>query len=658
MLKFLRQYNQWILVVGGTLLLITFLMPTAIQNCAQESAVSGATWATYDGDKLVTGADLEASRGEMRVVELVGNQVLNSLGADRDPAHWWLLTHEAAQAGLVGGLGDGEAIVVQMAAQRAEAAKTNPNMGGTTPDALMGELVRNSRTNRDVVLNTLAKMQGVSRLVNLSANIDRVSNARFEHAAAQALLGVSGDMFIVDARVIPAIEPSPIQVAAVEEALLAEHFKKFADKPAPVGGKPGRDNFGYRIPDQVKLEWLTIPKASVAASVQNAPELATLALKKRFAQDPAKYGAPADGSGTFTAFESAVRSKTTDELVTQRLDAIAKFATDQLGLAQRTLKRDGAYFALPTDWASQMPGFPSLAQSIAAEFAIESPIYRSSGESWMGPAELEADPILGQLSTDRFGVAIRLPQLVAGAKELSANNLNAPFQLNIASPPLVSNTGDVTFVRLISAETSRPAADLAAVRDAVVRDVLSIARFEWLEKNQDAIAQQVVAEGIRPVAAKYGSEVLFANELREANPQFVTYGIRLANPIPGLGTDAKALAAIIQKASKLPATADLSTIPVAERTFTVPAADQLSLVVIQVSALAPLTIEQYREIAANPQSVGIVRDPNFGINPSIMFNFESLAKRHDFKLTRLEGDEDEAAAESAEASASSTANNA
>ena len=196
------------------------------------------------------------------------------------------------------------------------------------------------------------------------------------------------------------------------------------------------------------------------------------------------------------------------------------------------------------------------------------------------------------------------------------------------------------------------------MRDAVVRDVLSIARFEWLEKNQDAIAQQVVAEGIRPVAAKYGSEVLFANELREANPQFVTYGIRLANPIPGLGTDAKALAAIIQKASKLPATADLSTIPAAERTFTVPAADQLSLVVIQVSALAPLTIEQYREIAANPQSVGIVRDPNFGINPSIMFNFESLAKRHDFKLTRLEGDEDEAAAESAEASASSAANNA
>ena len=43
MLKLLRQYNQWILVVGGTLLLITFLMPSAIQGLAQRSAVSGAT---------------------------------------------------------------------------------------------------------------------------------------------------------------------------------------------------------------------------------------------------------------------------------------------------------------------------------------------------------------------------------------------------------------------------------------------------------------------------------------------------------------------------------------------------------------------------------------------------------------------------------------
>ena len=106
MLKFLRQYNQWILVVGGTLLLITFLMPSAIQGLAQHSAVSGATWATYSGG-TVTGADLDEARQELRVIEALGNQMVRALGADKEPAHWWLLVHQAKEAELVGGEGEG-----------------------------------------------------------------------------------------------------------------------------------------------------------------------------------------------------------------------------------------------------------------------------------------------------------------------------------------------------------------------------------------------------------------------------------------------------------------------------------------------------------------------------------------------------------------------
>ena len=106
MLKFLRQYNQWILVVGGTLLLIAFLMPSAIQGLAQRSAVSGAAWATYSGG-TVTGADLEQAQQELRVVEALGSQMVKALGAEKEPAHWWLLVHHAKEAGLVGGEGEG-----------------------------------------------------------------------------------------------------------------------------------------------------------------------------------------------------------------------------------------------------------------------------------------------------------------------------------------------------------------------------------------------------------------------------------------------------------------------------------------------------------------------------------------------------------------------
>ncbi len=654
MLKFLRQYNQWILVVGGTLLLITFLMPTAIQNCAQESATSGALWATYDQGK-VTGEDLELARQEMVVLEQVGSAVLAQLGADRDPAHWWLLTHEAQLAGLIGGLGDGEAVVTQMAAQRAEQAKTNPNVPGTTPDTMLSELIRNAHATRDVVLSTIAKAQGVARMVNLAANVDRVSDTRFEHALVQSLLGVSGDMFTIDARKETPAMLAAIAITPSDEAALLAHFTKYADKTA--GTKPPAipgvaavetpSPFGYRIPDRFKLEWITISKSAIAASVQNDPELVTLALKKRFAQDPAKYGAPADGTAVFATFEAAVRTRTIDDLVKTRTDAIAKFAADQLTLAQRSLKRDGAYFVLATDWATTMPAFDALAQTVATEFAISAPAYQSSGAEWMNGAQLNADPLLSRYGTDRFGKRVTLGQLVAGAKELSVNEVSAPFQVNVASPALNNDSGDVTFVRMIGAEPSRAAADLNEVRDAVVKDVSALARFDWLTANQASIAKQATDEGLRTVAAKFGCEVVFARDLREANPQFVQYGFKLGTAIPGVGTDPIAMHAIVTKALTLPLTAEMSTVPLADRTVVVPALDALTLIVLQISDLSPLTVEQYATVAANPQSVGIVREDGYAIDPAKMFSFEALSKRYDFKLTRLESDTDTATAENA-----------
>jgi hypothetical protein len=383
----------------------------------------------------------------------------------------------------------------------------------------------------------------------------------------------------------------------------------------------------------------------VDATIANSPELATLALKKRFAQNPAKYGAPTDGSATFATYEATVRTKTLEELAQAQLDAISKFATDQLALAQRSLKRDGTYFVLPSDWTSQMPALDQLAQSIATEFSIAAPSYASSGEEWLIAGDIDTKLQLGFLSTDRFGQAVTLSALVQGAKELSNPSQTAPFQMNIASPPFKSAEGDIVFVRLIAAEPSRAAAALADVREAVAADVASLARFEWLEKNQDAIVKQAIDEGLTAVATRFGSQVEFAKDIREANPQFLQYGFRVPGQIPGLGSDPDAIRSLVMKAAKLPFTEDLSKVPVADRTFVVAAPDSLSLVVMQVSELAPLTKEVFETIAANPQSVGVVMDPDVSINPMDLFSYDALAKRYDFTPSRLESDEDAAIAE-------------
>ena len=622
MLKLLRQYNQWILVVGGTLLLVAFLMPSAITSCAERGGVASSTWATYAKGGSITGAEYAQTQQELRVVERMQSPMLTGLGADRDASHWWLLVHEAEEAGLLGGAGDGDAVLAQIA--------LSSNM---LPEQVLARFAQELGTNPEVVLTALGKMQAVNRLVSLASSLDRVSDRRLANAIAQSLLGVSGDLAVIDAR-----KDTSIPIATLTDAQLNEHLTKFADKVAPTGTTPvaGAPAFGYRIPDRFKLEWIAISKAAIAASMQNSPELSSLALRKRFARDPAKYGANPAENPTFAAFEAAVRTKATDELVAQRVEEIAKFTTDQLALAQRSLARKGAYFDLPADWTTRMPAFTTLAQSVATEFGIELPAYASSGEEWITVSDVEAIPGLGRASTAKYGAAVRAPQLALGANELSAASIAAPFQVNIASPSLTSDNGDVYFFRMIAAEPSRPARDLAEVRPAVEKDVLALERFKWLQTNLGAIEEQAAAGGVRVVADRFAVPVEFARDLREANPQFISYGIRIGSTVPGLsGTDAKVLHQIVEKASRLPLTTDLSTLPLKDRTVAVASEDLLTVVVMQITELAPVTSETFATLAAsNPRIVDVARDPTMLVDPKLLFSLEALKTRHEFQNVR------------------------
>ncbi|MFN9125899.1 MAG: hypothetical protein ACK5WD_08725 [bacterium] len=636
MFKLLRQYNQWILAVGGTLLLVAFLMPSAIQSCAQQSAVSGAPWATYGDGKELTGHDLDRARKELAIVDLLrqnssGTDPISAIGAHEDPAHWWMLSEEAARAGLVGGPGEGEAVLSAVAAN-------NTALGTpTTTDTVIRNLMVASGSNRDFVLETTAKWRGAVRLISLNQSVDRISDKRLEQFVARGVLGMSGDIVVLDARTNATI-PTGLPADASLDAKLEEQLKKFADKPAPA--RKGKESFGYRLPDRVKLEWMSIPKSAVESTVLNSPELQSLALRKRFAQDPAKYGADPATSPSFSAFESTVRTRTVEELTTAKLEEIAKFASDQLGLAQRSLKRRNSYFELPEDWSAQLPPFGALASSIAEEFGIAAPEVKTSGDA---PITIEAVQQLEGLSragTQRFGTMMRATQLIAGAKELSNPNIAAPIQTRVAGPALTDPAGDVYLFRITEAMPSVPATDLAAVRDTVLADVMSLERFQWLQQNEAALAQQANAEGLRALAEKYGSKVDFATQIRQYEPNFMSAGMRFPSSIPGLEGDSDVIAQLVDKASVLPLTVDLATIPAENRTFVVSSPDSLSLVVMQVSELFPVSRETMTGLIAEPGIARAVRDPADGNLVAEMFTFDALASRLNFKRVRTEGEED------------------
>ena len=637
MIKLLRQYNQWILVVGGTLLLIAFLMPTTLQGIAEQSAASSKVYATYAGGSL-TGGDRDIAQQELRVIETLspqrlGRRVLAVLGADKSADHWWLLSYQAQQSGLVGGAGEARS-------ELAESAAMPPaGIAPMTGDQLLRTIANQTGTSDDVVLAALSKLRGVERMATMTVGIDRISDRRLKGSVARAMLSVSGDMVILDARTnagIPANAPT--------EAALAEQLRTYADKQRPAADMIGMDQFGYRTPDRFKAEWMTVSKTDVAASVANSAELNTLALKKRFAQNPTRFGGASDGSN-FSAFEASVRTAVTDELVKARVDEISKFATDQLAIAQRALKRDGAYLALPADWAGQMPSFQVIAQSIASEFGIPAPTYQSSGESWLSVNEFVAMQGISTARTDKFGQPLQAGQLVAMAKELSNPNASVPVQVNIAGPALTAANGDVYFLRLLAAEKSAPATDLAAARAEVEADLLAVDRFKWLSQNAPALAGEAATGGVKAVADKYGATVEFAKDIVEANPMFISFG-RIGGGLPKLNDDPKAIAAVMEQAAKIPFAMDLNTVPADQRTIAVPVPEKLCLVVLQVSAMKPVTEERYAELAGGiltPQGGGIMNvatDPDLQINPQDVFGFEALKKRFDFKS--LLADEDAA----------------
>ena len=64
MLKFLRKYNKWILVVGGVLLMVAFLAPQAIQ---QMPRLRDPVMAEYNGQS-VKASKLEQADAELRAV--------------------------------------------------------------------------------------------------------------------------------------------------------------------------------------------------------------------------------------------------------------------------------------------------------------------------------------------------------------------------------------------------------------------------------------------------------------------------------------------------------------------------------------------------------------------------------------------------------------
>ena len=639
MLKFLRKYNKVLFGFFSVLLMVTWLVPSAIQEFSKHSAASNAVWATVGNGEKITLTEQQKLTRQVKMIDVLQVPFSKELGINGNPGQWYLLVREAKQAGLVGGPSEGKELLSKIAGDE---AKPGEAMGQQSA-MLLGQLCRAGGSQPPMVYETLAELSGVARMLSLTGSAPRLSEARLKSNAQTALTGLSADVVVISADMpLPTNDPQPTpeQVATL--------VKENADKEP---GK-GSHGMGYRQSEKVQLEWFVIPAQQVRDQMANDPRLSNVELRKAFLRNPTSFGAKiGEVDPKFDDFKDQVRTKLLNQITASRMDEMVKFIADQAQLSTRALPKDGIYAKLPTDWQN-LPGLPALAADMAKQFGVAAPKVEIVGPTVV--SSLNSVNGLGTATSDRFGTQpTPLAQLVSMTKELKPTEVRAVLQVGVIGPPLRAPdpsrapranpnqatpvnqdlTTDLFAFRVLQAMPAHAAANAEEAGAVATQDEQKLLRFAVLEGNLAAIETKAKESGLESVAREYNTKVDFAPQIRGADMKFVQYGMKMPTAISGLGEDATVVNEIVKRALAIPQ-GEFANSSDAARTFVIASPNKLAIVAVHVRDVLPMYAEDYNGLASNQRFRNAITDESNQVKIVDEFSFAALSARNQFKMAK------------------------
>lgn len=632
MLRFLRKYNKFILAVFGTLLLIVFLIPEAIQRLGNYSARGGTTWATYitpaGSSATATGWDLERAQQALRLFDKLSpdGSILTALGV-KEPEHWFLLAQEARAAGLMGGPSEALSML---------------STGDQDPRQLLMRVASEAQipdSNR--ALEILNEMLAINRLVSLYAAAGKFSDIRLKRFASDEMLGVNGEYLLIRASAEAEGLPEP----SIEE--IQAQFDLYKDLE-PGAGDYG---FGYRLPDRVKLEWFGVTAANVRTSLERAGLPTSLDVRKHWLKNRAQFdrlpgGDAMDDDAAFNAVQARVRGDLLSQMTQQKLEEIQQYAEAELNKELRTLPRDGNYRQLPENWSEIRVRFTQLAETLQNEFNIDLPSYQARGDQWLTRTEVNALPEIGFTRTDRYGQSRRLAEVVFAAKEFGRSDV-AVIQKGVAGPPMKTSDGGFYFFRIIDVSPAHAPTSVDEVQDMVVRDLKLLAHQQQLADRIESLRERALTEGFEPIADEFDSFPQTARNVAKVDyMSAMQFGQTGPTQIPGLSNrpdaNEEAVDEITSFGREIVAKAidrgqPIEDLPLGERLLALNLPDALAVMIFRVTDVQPIFKEDY-PFFANIAMTTLMRDEmQDAVNA---FGLDALKSRYQFELARQEGDED------------------
>lgn len=653
MLKIIKKYNKWLLAIFGVMLILTFL----VQGTAGQfqGDPGSQVVATRNGSKLTANDMREAEIGFKYLEETVP-ALVRGMGIENFH-HWYLLSTEAERAGLVGDVEDGltyrsklaqdEAYIRGMA-QYGELLRSNPQFRqfieqqiqqGVTQMKPLIESRFDAEANRARLLSdeanrVLAKFRGVGRLlraVNATHRLsDRATIAGFKRLADGAIV----EAVVIPARPLVSTAPEPT------DADLQAHFDRY--RTFDPNARP--DGIGYVLPRRISVEWMKVDKEAVRASIKPDP----VQINKVYMQDQQLDAAKRQYPGELTAERTKIEAAIVEETLAKILADIDQIARGTLSFAVDKLPKDGAYRKLTADWSR--PTFPALAQSIVdgvktrENLTIPLPT-ADARESLLTPAEVGELPGIGR-SFIRIGDARRaFSEAAFNLREFSPPasiglQVGVPF-IGVAATDAQDNRYYFVVTRAVE---SGPASTMAEVRERVIEDWKTLAAFGKLEADLQAEQLLAVSDGLEAVSKKFKT---IAGTAAKPESFEIRKQIAIARVSEGGGDPLRSKAvvdAVLQLAASIDPLTPVTEVNPVLRTIAIPLPEQLTIVVVQIQALRPVTSDDLHLITDNDVRSLADRELQLVAKDAVRpYTFESMKKRLNYKPAFEEEQERKAA---------------
>jgi len=616
MLKFLRKYNKFILVVAGSALMVLFLLPQAVQSFGP-NPLNEVVFRLRD--KAFRGKDLQAAQARLGAMQALENTAGIPFFGFRFESieHWMLLVHEARAHGLIASGDRAEELMGNLADVRARQFRA---FGGT-PEMMaqleadqraitMGMLAKTLEDQRarigDAALTeAIAELYGVRRLLELYGGFATISTPEAAMVAVRAMDTAICDMAFVD------YTEAIAEVGEPTTDDLQAHFDRFKDvDPATVPS-----GIGYRLPNAVMVEALEID----LTQVRTALPIDEIEVNKRWRQNRATYG------DDFGAVRSIVQSDIIDERLAGIVRAIEEVGRREMFRESRDVPTENGFRVLPSDWEVRRISLERLAELINTELAksitLEAPVAKVAQIlGWSTGRDLSLRP-MGRAFMAVRGQNYAMPELALSVRELAPDTPTG-VQVGVMFGPLMIPRERMVYVRVIDARPAGPPESVDEVRARAVEDWRKLRAADLLAERTEEIRQTIIAAG--RIDALLNT---FQRPMMQMGVEVIRSGATLPGNAPATVANTQAMRdAILDRISTWDPAETAGTRPMDQRVIALPLEDEFGVGVALVTGRFPVTTESMsRTIAGLSQQYALEMYSLHATDPP--FTFQRLQER-------------------------------